>query len=44
LQLANRIVVLSDSSISEVNTHDNLLMSNDYYRYLYESQILETSD
>ncbi len=43
LQLANRIVVLSDSSISEVNTHDNLLMSNDYYRYLYESQILETS-
>ncbi len=43
LQLANRIVVLSDSSISEVNTHDNLLISNDYYRYLYESQILETS-
>lgn len=43
LQLANRIVVLSDSCIEEVNTHDNLLISNDYYRYLYESQILETS-
>jgi ATP-binding cassette subfamily B protein len=43
LQLANRIVVLGDSRVLEVNTHDKLLSSNDYYRYLYESQILETS-
>lgn len=43
LQLASKIVVLGDNKVLEVNTHEKLLLSNDYYRYLYESQILESS-
>ena len=44
LQLANRILVLEDGRITHFDTHEKLITQSDYYRYLYESQILETSD
>ncbi len=39
VQDADRILVLDDGKISGMDTHENLLKSNDVYREIYHTQI-----
>ena len=39
VQDADRILVLDDGRISGIDTHEQLLATNDIYREIYETQI-----
>ena len=39
LALADRIIIISDGRISDVNSHDELLRTNQLYRTTYEAQM-----
>ncbi len=41
---ADRIIVLEDGVIVGYDTHNNLLKNNDYYREIYDSQLMNVGD